>query len=428
MTARHLLPLALLLGTAVFLRAQEGKSAAVAWWEGKEVTGDWFGARTALADRGLEFEGRWRGIYFGVLASENGSGSAFSEEIDFAAKIDLERALRAEPLRGATLFGEVRWRDPGPDANPNNFVDADGLFKPSRYVGGVGLRLMSFGAGYVTPELFGVEHLLNLRAGWLQPQREFVEQPLARLFANNAMASAEGLGGNIPFTSSFSSWGGTLEIKPADWHYTKLGLFMSFPDPTNPDNHGLMFRGYESRPDQNGLFFMGETGCTPEIGPRKLPGHYAFGGYYYGESNAKYGGSKYGFYGQADQMVWRESSGGGALSKEGLRVFSLFVFAPAEDNAFSFYTHAGLVYEGLVPGRSQDEALIGVAVGQYGAAAASGAHDPAPSQSVLIEAGYRIKLNGWSFVQPFVQYIAQPDGTTAVANASILGVFLGVDF
>jgi carbohydrate-selective porin OprB len=31
-------------------------------------------------------------------------------------------------------------------------------------------------------------------------------------------------------------------------------------------------------------------------------------------------------------------------------------------------------------------------------------------------------------VQPFVQYIAQPDGTTAVANASILGVFLGVDF
>lgn len=190
------------------------------------------------------------------------------------------RTLRAEPLRGATLFGEVRWRDPGPDANPNNFVDADGMFKPSRYVGGVGLRLMSFGAGYVTPELFGVEHLLNLRAGWLQPQREFVEQPLARLFANNPMASAEGIGGNIPFTSSFSSWGGTLEIKPADWHYTKLGLFMSFPDPTNPDNHGLMFRGYESRPDQNGLFFMGETGCTPEIGPRKLPGHYAFGGYY----------------------------------------------------------------------------------------------------------------------------------------------------
>ena len=47
---------------------------------------------------------------------------------------------------------------------------------------------------------------------------------------------------------------------------------------------------------------------------------------------------------------------------------------------------------------------------------------------MLIEAGYRVQVNGWSFVQPFAQYIVQPDGTTAVANAAILGLFLGVDF
>ena len=54
--------------------------------------------------------------------------------------------------------------------------------------------------------------------------------------------------------------------------------------------------------------------------------------------------------------------------------------------------------------------------------------DPEPNQTVLIEAGYRFKLNGWSFVQPFAQYIVQPDGTTAVANAAILGLFFGIDF
>jgi carbohydrate-selective porin OprB len=51
-----------------------------------------------------------------------------------------------------------------------------------------------------------------------------------------------------------------------------------------------------------------------------------------------------------------------------------------------------------------------------------------PTQTVLMEAGYRIKISGWSFVQPFAQYISRPDGFADVANAAILGVSLGVDF
>lgn len=392
-----------------------------AWWNGKKATGNWFGARDALEDNGLTLNSTWRGIYFGVVSSENGTGNAFTQELVFAARLDFAKLTRVEAIDGLAAFGEARWREPGGAANPNEIVEASSLFNPSRYAGGVGWRMMNFGLQYTTPELFGVKDFLSVTGGWLQPQKEFIEQPLARLFANNAMASAEGLGGNIPFSSSFSSWGGTLQVKPVEWSYVKGGLFMSFPNPTDSDNNGLMFRGIDG---ENGLFALGEAGVTPRIGPSKLPGRYAFGGYYYGEDNKEYGTSKYGFYWQADQMVFREpSSNADKLSEQGLRLFSLFVATPAYNNRYPFYFQSGLVYEGLVPTRDKDQLMAGIAFGQY-----SGDTQPGRTSTTLLEAGYRVKINGWAFVQPFAQIFAQPNGTDRIANACILGLFMGVDF
>lgn len=383
------------------------------WWNGQRVSGDLLGLRPAAAEHGLSLSGRWRGIYFGILESDNGSGNAFSQEVVFNASLDLAKALRWEAFGGLTAFGEGRWRDAGPGANPDNLVEADSLFNPSRYAGGTGWRMVNFGLRYAPPGVFGVDDLLTAQAGWLRPQQEFILQPVAQLFADNALASSRGLGGNIPFSSSFSTWGGTLEVKPVTWQYTKLGLFMSYPNPTSPGNHGLMFRG---EPPENGLFFIGETGVRPELGASKLPGHYAFGGYFYGEDNKEFGGDKFGFYWLADQMLWREGG------DQGLRMFSLFYFAPAYDNDFSFYVHGGFAYEGSVPGRDRDQVMIGAALGQYGDRGSEA------GQTVLIEAGYRFRINHWSFAQPFAQYLVRPGGTDAVADAAILGVSLGVDF
>jgi len=392
-----------------------------AWWDGKKATGDWFGVRDALEENGLTLNGTWRGIYFGIVSSENGSGNAFTQELAFGARLDFAKLTRIQTLQGLAAFGEVRWREPGSAAFPNEFIDASGFFNPSRYAGGVGWRMMNFGLTYTTPELFGAKDFLTLTGGWLQPQKEFIDQPLARLFVNSAMASSEGLGGNIPFTSSSSTWGGTIQVKPVDWHYTKFGLFMSYPNATDPMNNGLMFQGISG---ENGLFVIGETGFTPKIGSAKLPGRYAFGGYYYGEDNEEYGTSKYGFYWQADQMVFREPPlNADKLSEQGLRLFSLFVATPAYNNRYPFYFQGGLVYEGLIPSRDKDQLLASVGYGQY-----SPEIQPDRTSTTFLEAGYRVKINNWAFVQPFAQYIAQPKGNTSVANGAILGVFMGVDF
>ncbi|MGH8047123.1 MAG: carbohydrate porin [Chthoniobacterales bacterium] len=46
----------------------------------------------------------------------------------------------------------------------------------------------------------------------------------------------------------------------------------------------------------------------------------------------------------------------------------------------------------------------------------------------MIEGGYRIQINGFAFLQPFAQYIFQPNGTGAVQNSAVLGFYTGVDF
>ena len=412
------------------------------WWNGRKATGELLGARQFTRDIGLTIDGRWRGIYFGVLDSANGSGNAFAQELAFAGKVDMAKFLSQPWLEGLTAFGETRWRDPGSIANPNRFVDASPLFNPSRFAGGTGWRLLTYGLRHQSGEVFGIADFATITGGWLRPKDEFVAQPLQGLFVNNAIASAEGMGANIPFGGSFSSWGGTLQLKAADWQYTKAGLFMSFPKSNDSANHGLAFQGYAPAPEQNGLFFMGETGVKPEIGPAKLPGHYAFGGYFF-QDGANAARNRYGLYWQLDQMLWRESSTAEdaendavdglplvtamerrrKVSSEGLRMFSLFLFAPESNNDYSFYMHGGLVYEGLLPGRGGDQLIAGLALGNYGERSLPGA-----SATTLVEVGYRVRVNGWAFVQPYAQYLANPDGTSAVANAAILGAFVGVDF
>ncbi len=403
------------------------------WWNDRKITGDWLGARPVVEDHGLTLGGTWRGIFYGLLASETGARGVFTQELVFNGKLDLAKLSGFEGLQGLSAFGEARWREPGYEANPNNFVKGASFFNPSRFAGGVGWRLGTFGLAYTTPELFGVEDLLTLHGGWLRPQREFLENQWGNLFANNAMAPSEGLGANIPFGASFSTWGGTLELNPNDWSYAKAGLFMSYPEATSSNNNGLMFEGYAPDPAENGLFLMGESGVTPEIGSARLPGRYVFGAYYYEEDNATFGRSKYGFYWQGEQMLLREASASGTrLTDQGLHFFSLFVFAPdGWNNRYPFYFHSGLVYEGLIPGRDRDQLMAAVALGQHSLKTQQAAIDngkPVPEVTTFFEVGYRIKVSGWSYLQPFFQYESRPDGTEAVANAAILGFLVGVDF
>lgn len=428
------------------------------------MTGNWFGVRDTLADHGFKFSGKYEGIFFGVLDSQRGSRGFYDQEVAFHGEVDFSKLLKTEALAGLTGFAGVRWRDSRSNSNPNSFVQAASLFQPSNNQSGTQWRLTTFGFEYATPELFGIEELLTLRGGWLQPQKEFIDQPLSKLFVNNAVESGKGEGGNFPFSSSFSTWGGTFEVKPLKWYYAKAGLFMAYPNATASSNHGLAFEGYGPDTTQNGLLVMAETGVTPKIGPSELPGKYAMGGYYWGQEKNSFNGSsnygQYGFYWQADQMLFREPSpeepaplakgpsdgkstanaksfkasvdAKPKLSKQGLSTFNLISFAPSYNNLYPFYFQSGLVYEGLIPTRDKDKLMFSIAYGSYSAdniqSLQGKGRTNQPNYSLVLEWDYRIQINNWAYFQPFVQYFIQPNGTGAVQNATILGFAYAVTF
>jgi porin len=425
------------------------------WWHGSYLLGkDGFtplNLRGHFQDRGLSFDGNYQGAFFGVVASQKGSRGFWDQQLNFGATWNLGKFFDEANLEGLTLFGSARYRDGWPQSNPNEFVQANGMFNPSNWQSGTQFRLLNFGFEWDSLSLLPVEHMLTLKGGWLQPQKEFVDQPLSKLFLNNAINSAKGIGGNIPFSSSFSTWGGTITFRPLENFYTKHAIFMSFPQANASGNHGLALAGFAQDPSRNGLFYMGESGFTPLIGPARLPGKYAFGGYYYGTPpretvswNGTSSAGQYGFYFQADQMLYREASpnveamppaknrkittptSASRLSDQGLKTFNLLTFAPgyARDNVFPFYFQSGLVYTGLLPGRDLDLSMIAFGYGAY----QGGVNTPDASYSAVLEGGYRFQINGWSYIQPFFQYLIRPNGTPDVRNAAILGFMTGVVF
>ncbi len=434
------------------------------WWNGKYMTGNWFGFRDTLSDIGLTFNGKYYGAFFGVVDSQRGARGFWDQGIEFGAEQNFGKLLNVDALKGVKGFGLFRYRDSQQAADPNQFVEGASLFNPSNWISGTQFRVLQFGLEIGTSDLLPVKDMVVFRGGWLRPQTEFIDQPLSKLFLNNAVNSAKGVGGNIPFSSSFSTWGGTLKVKPVESYYIKGGLFMAFPQATASGNHGLAYQGYGPDPSQNGLMAMLETGITPKLGPDELPGKYAIGGYYYGgQKNSFNGTSQYGQYGmyfQADQMLYREPSEEPAplakgpsdgksvtvgkdfkapvsaeapkLSKQGLSMFNLVSLAPKYNNLFPFYFQSGLVYTGLIPHRDEDLTIFSIAYGSYSYYNIENLQNNGnvnqPNYTIFLEGGYRIQINDWAFLQPFVQYEIRPAGSGAIANATILGFYTGLTF
>jgi len=456
-------------GAPVSTSAPETESSSTAladWWHGKYATGNWFGVRDTLEDHGVTFDGKWRGTFYGLTGGgkdatgrENVARGAFDEEITFGLKLDFAKLLNVEALEGLTATGGVRYRD---GYNPNNYVGASPLFQPSRYQSGVQWRLMPFYLTYTTPELLGVKNLITVSGGWQNPYEFFLDSPDSKLFTNNSIGTAKGLGANIAWSSSYAAWGGFLKIKPTEWYYAMAGLYEAIPQATAYSNHGLDLAGYGPDPSANGLFAVGETGVTPKIGASKLPGKYAFGGYYYGLENTSYFGQnydgKYGFYWQADQMLFREASPAAEvaplakgpsdgksfkefkepvaapakLSDQGLYAINLLTYAPKYDNVTPFFFYTGLIYKGLIPTRDQDQLGVAFSYGNYSYYKIVAEEDAGKfvhqTYEAAVEADYRIQLTKFAYVQPFWQYIIRPNGTGLVQNANIFGLHMGVNF
>ncbi|ALJ56443.1 Porin B precursor [Candidatus Xiphinematobacter sp. Idaho Grape] len=448
---RRRFTLSLLCGVALALGASSNSDSGYAsqpdairrWWEGSHLTGGWWSGRQFLESRGLNLVGDFSAVHHGVPIGDSREISIFCHCISLTARFDFGKMLGVEGLTGQA---GVQWQT-GKDINGK--VGAGSAFSPAAFTGHWRWRLRPIDLTYVTPEVFGIKEFFTISGGWQNPKNYFMVQPDANVFQNCAFGGGGLAANDVAFDGAYIAWGGYTRIRPTSWSYVQAGFWGAVPEALNWRNRGVYFR--LARPFRhNGVFVMGEMGVSPELGAASLPGKYVFGSYYWGLPNRSFLGATYpgrfGFYWQADQMLYREpaplteeypldaglSQRDSARSQQGLFSFVCVSHAPKFNNVVPVFLRAGLVYKGLFPNRDRDDLGVAFAFGNYSyysvlARRTQGRFLQRTSEAVW-EVDYRFQANKWLRVQPFLEYLFRPSGSGHLKDALVLGVAAQLTF
>lgn len=396
------------------------------------ATGDWFGVRSMLSERGIEFEG---GYAFEVLGNVRGGierGAAPAGLLELALTADLERSIG---WPGASLRASG-FHLVGDDAS----VDLVGsLFTVSNIAGPSGWRLYE---AWLDQSLF--DGLVSIRAGQLAADAEFAASEHAGLFLDATFGWPAFLYANLPAGAPcfpMGTLGARLAIHPADWLTVDGAVLQGDPLFQDADSNGFEWDGDEDA----GIFFVNEIHASWNggEGPDALAGRAGVGvwTHFFDVPNADPLSDdtyprNYGVYVVLDQSLWLESGDGGspgshAGAPQGLAGFVRVAGSPSDRSVIALYGDAGLVYRGLLPGRDEDVVGIAFAYGGVTRGARSAIEleglDPANAE-ILVEATYEARLLPWLAIQPDLQVVIDPGATTSVDPAVVVGARLSVAF
>lgn len=422
------------------------------WWEGDTLLGDFWGARNWLDANGLEITATYANNIAGNVTGGKSRGFTYADNTLFGAQADMGVIAGLKGL-SLTVSGLNR---------AGRSLSADHIgnqFTVQQIYGGS--TVMFYGL-YFEQKMF--DDRIALKAGRFAAGDEFASSPIYWLYMNN------GIDGNpqaLPVNSQFSAypwavWAARLSIRPTKEFETKLGIFQVSNRIFDPGYHGVDFSIHPG----DSVMLIAQTGWYPEFFQRPVssaatnegkamvdgkstdkkavaatemkgyPGHYWFGAYYSPYDYSQFGTTQkatdgaYGFYAHADQMVFQEAPG----SDQGLTVWSAAVFSPQQNIArLPLQINGGLAYKGLIPTRDEDYTTFGVVYGKFSRNYARNYQNTTPGGGypqfeVVLEAGYKIQINKFMFLQPDIQYVINPGGTGDYGNALVLGAQMGVTF
>lgn len=415
--------------------SEEAKTEAIPLWNVPAWVNQEFGT---LKDSGVRPFVTYYGVFQGNPVGGIDQSTAWSQELVFGAALDLDKLFK---LPGASLVIS------GADAAGRNLSDDIG-------------NIFTASQAYVTPtmmfyELYWQQSLfdgaLEFRIGRLSSGDTFAALPAFGLQVNG------GINGNpltvflnSEFTASpNATWAAYARYAPATDTYVSAGIYQATERLGVTAYHGLDF---SIRPE-DGVLLLGEIGWTPTFGqtpepsgkdgkstaapasgsPSGLPGIYAAGIYYSNLPEEEFTGGgtqqhSLGLYAMAQQMLWRSRANpnisfslwGGATGNPQPEIATMPVMG-----------FAGAIWQGLIPGRDQDQTLFSFLVGGWSsdyanAASAQGAGRPT-AESVL-EWSYIVQLTPNLTIQPDIQYVLRPGGTGNIGDALVLGLQFGASF
>lgn len=412
------------------------------WWSGDGVTGDWFGARTTLSDRGIDLFGSYTVDVFGNTTGGLKTRTVYAGLLQFGADVDLEKLVGWQGGSVSTTWIWLSGRDASEDL-VGNFLTI------SNIAGFNTLRLL---------ELWFQQNLLedkiSLRVGQLAADSEFIISDYAGLFLNGTFGWPAFAYMNIPAGGPgfpMGTLGVRLALQPVEWFTFMTAAFQGDVFEQDVNRHGFRYRLDAA----TGYTFINEAQfrwnqADEETG---LPGAFKSGVWFQTGNSAdaladSTRSGNFGAYWILDQMLYREPTpsleaptfGKGATdfknvkqvaptvtaekSDQGLGFFTRVAFTPQDRNFVNFYIDTGLTYKGLIPTRDDDTLGIGFGYAQISNGARSSLRDEGSNPrgaEMVLEATYQIQVNNWFVVQPDLQFIINPNATSDLGNALLLG-------
>jgi len=368
---------------------------AAPWWAREQFSGDWWGVREGLEKAGIVFE-----PYVVIDWSKNLSGGvdtrgeAFRHIFSFNVAFDFTKLLRWE---SGTVFVDFQ------NQNGQNGSDEVGDFQLANNWDQDGLTRIS--------ELW-FEYEFNEGA---------VRIKVGKVDANNEFAYTEFGWEFVHGSASFPATNFLLPtyLDPA----TSVNVFF-YPSDSTSLGFGIYDGAFQEgvRTGLRGpstffgppadLFFIVELGYNWYL--EGLPGRVAIGGWYHNGDIDRFDGGvdsgTGGFHLVIDQMLWceRPSDDEGAdFYDQGVGFFFQYDLADADVASIDHHIGAGLTWRGMLPGRDDDLAGMGLSWVHF-------AHDPnagfTDDSETAFEAFYKAQVTPAVTVQPYVQYIANPGG------------------
>lgn len=384
------------------------------------LTGDWGGARTWLADRGIEF-----GLFLTSVYQHNAHGGVRTHNgHDVTGSADYELTLdlnRMQLVPGAVVYAhaESSWNDGISESRVGDGFGVNGD-------AGGDEDIALYECWYEQQFLDG---RLRVRVGKIDLTVDFDTNAYANdetlQFLNGALINTA----NVPWPDY--GLGAQAILTPFDGLYVGLGA----ADAQAVGTH----TGFDTA-FHGGDYFFGvlELGLMPEWQTRRgrLPGAFRVGAWYDPQPKAKFfndlqgrrrtvplGRDDMGFYLSADQLLFKEKPDD-AADAQGLGVFVRYGYAPEDVNPVEHVWSVGGQYQGLVPTRDDDVLGFGFAEGIAGDAFRR--FEGGGRESVY-ELYYSIRLMPWLTVTPDLQYVQNPGGGET-PDAIVVGVRVQASF
>lgn len=411
-------------------------AAATDFPSSRYLSGDWGGARDRWKAAGIEVGLSWTAEPMANVSGGEVRGGTYADNIGLDLTFDLERLLGLPATR---LLVKGSKRD-GLSVSERFVAPSEGgnAFPLQELYGGQNVKLAN-----VQFDTRLLDDRLDLAYGRLIANDDFLRSDLYCQFLNNSYCgSPKAVFYQNPFTFSaypVATWGARARYDTASRVWTiQLAVYDGdiegkAGDPASPGHnaHGTSW-GW----GDNGVTLAGEIHYhRNRDSSDALPGVYKLGGYYMNgdfaevasTSGATRRGNAMGWL-LADQMLYRASPG----ADRGLWGFGALVFSLGDDtNPMTWYMNAGLVYQGLFPGRPRDRTGLAVSSGWFGDAL----NDARRAQGLaeqdyeaVIELNHLFDLGHGIGIQPDLQYIIRPAGTGEIDNALAIGAKLNVQF